>query len=437
MASAHPTSITVSSDKRKPSPYSHYMVAWGLAMLAFGLGSLKGDSIKHAFPFCCYPGFDYPLDPRRWTFSGSAFAFWIPAWLWAILYRLRLKAESKQAALVREQAEKLAGTVNAIQGGTNKLQDATTAVLGTVNETAQKANTLEKSVNEASRTIGKINEAVQTLPPESYVTTLGEYTQSCHILCGGTTPRQAHAGDIKADLEPVIRKLLGTMALLAETYDGGGSRYAANVMYFVASTEPEFQDSAVQRYQHFLPVPLKAGYADALKGALVLRKALTATADGTIDDKIQEISFPIPEQYKDDQNKFRVLPGAALAYALSQSEPRPDRLVYCLSDLQTIGTLLRDKYAFDDKVIGLIESEYNEEKRGRWVRSGLSFPLFKVETDESRAAQEKVIGVLNIHCNREQVLKGDKTQTLFARTTIHFVNDIGEAMGLWLGLKVA
>jgi len=391
-------------------------------VLLFLLGTLKSDSIKQAFPWCCRIGYDYPLNPLEWTWSGSALLFWAFALVWMGLYRQRLKAESQQAAVLREQTGKLVETVGNIQGGTTALQDATKAVSTTVADTATKANELAGKIDQ-------INDAVQTLPPQNYVTALGEYTHSCHTLCGGTTPRQAHTGDTKADLEPIIRKLLRTMALLAETYDGEGSRYAANVMYFVPSTHSEFQTSDVQKCLSFLPVPAQPGREEAPKGALVLRKSMTAVANADADDEVVETAFPILDPYLDDKGKFRVLPGAPRAYAQSQNGRQPDVLFYYFLDLWTIGNQLRAEYAFDDTVIAKIEEEYDKRKHGRWVRSGLSFPLFEVE-----AAQEKVIGVLNIHCNREHMLGGFKTQTLFARTTVHFVNDIAEATGLWLKL---
>ena len=51
MASAHTTGDgTASSNKKKPSRFSHYGWAWGVGVLAFLLGPLKIDAIKQAFP---------------------------------------------------------------------------------------------------------------------------------------------------------------------------------------------------------------------------------------------------------------------------------------------------------------------------------------------------------------------------------------------------
>jgi hypothetical protein len=418
--------VAPSTEKEKPPRVLHYVVAWLVAVLAFGLGTLKSDAIKQAFPFCCLAGYNYPSSASDWTWSYSAILFWAAAFLWMILYGLRLRAESKQAALLREQSTKVAESITTIQGGTTALQEATAAVSETVERTAGKAEKLEGSVNEASKTIGQISDAVQTLPPDNYIRALKESLADGYIFCSGLLPRKMNTD--RTDLERLIRRLLRSVAELARTYDVGDARHAANVMYFVPKDDNATFEQEAAGYERFLP---KQPGGD-VKGALVLLKALTAAAGSDEEDgSVIPISLPIVEPYL-SSGKLRVLLGAPLAFV--ERRKNSGTIFLSFPDLRKIYDALDESFDFPATVGDALKEHRGSTESA--VGSGISFPLLSVKpcTQYDRAnSPPSVLGVLNVHCNREKMLNNlEKRHWLFAVTVLHLVNEIAEATALWL-----
>jgi hypothetical protein len=407
-----------------------------IAFLALGaglLGSLFPDEIKVAFPFVLWPS-------HPWIFAPYAFLFWFCVLGWLSLYLVRLIVEGEYLEALKTQAAQLGTNVKALGGTTGEIHQ-------NVKNASESAVKLQDAINAAQRQIDELNHAVQTLPPPKYLSQLNTYTGTFNKTLRASLPRQCDGkirrcsggegkvGPVtKSDLEALIRSLLSAVATLAREYDPN-PRYAANVMYFVPSSDKSWK--SLNDYKKFMPNECENS---SVVGALVLDLSLTASSQITgeegnkPDEHMSPICFPILEPYiAPTTGKFRVLPGAPLAFAEArQKDHGRQKPIYVLEDLQKIRPRLEKGYDFPESVIHSLEIEHKESE---WVRSGLSFPLFETCQEKGHKPEEQPIGVLNLYCNQEHFLGPiDERRRLFAMTTLHLVNDIAETTRLWLRL---
>ncbi len=408
---------------------------YGTAIAFLGLfagfyGALYPDEIKSAFPIVLFP-------VRPWHFVPEACIFWVCVLIWFVLFWTRQIVEGEHLQALKTQGEQLSVNVAG-------LSQATGLIDQNVRKTLTGAKKLDESIGIAQVKIKELNDSIQTLPPPTYLRQLEAFTLSFNGYLGSNLSRQP-ATNIKScdssddvpvelkieNLEGLTRQLLWALATLAQTYDEDGWRYAANVMYFVAYNDPQFAD--VSGCEELLP---RGCTVSDIDGALVLDPKLTASADSNkIDDKVLPIHFPILKPHKTENGKWRVLPGAALAFAESRYGRDPDVLTYALVDLQKINTTMAADYDFEEKVINTLRDRFDPKSPGKWVRSGLSFPLFEM-CQSNGETRERAFAVLNVHCNREKMLgPSQERQRLFAVTALHLVNETAEVVRLWLALR--
>jgi hypothetical protein len=409
MADKQNTGAVPGTKKEKPPRVLHYVVAWLVAVLAFGLGTLKSDAIKQAFPFCCLAGYNYPSSSSDWTWSCSAILFWAAAFLWMILYGLRLRAESKQAALLREQSTKVAQSVKTIEGGTDNLQQATANVLAEVGKTLASATDLRTK-------IGQVNDAVQTLPPRAFRAEFARNSTMSYTLLATTFPR--HTDFSREDQQVTIRLALAQLVNLRRTYEEKDqARYAANVMIYKAGIP---KADVMQKVLRIAP---EGADASQLEGALVLLKELSTSTDAPEDEdrQLPDVAFGVPVD-KEDKKSPWLLPGATDVY-VQASKAECSYLISGYHDTYEIGYLAKT-FAISAAMMTRLTDYF--QKEGKMIRSFISVPM------NDRGG--RVFGVLNIHSDAPYRSGDDKErQANFGLIIAPLVNEIAEACLCWMG----
>ena len=132
-------------------------------------------------------------------------------------------------------------------------------------------------------------------------------------------PRKIEADGNLSDVEEAVTSLLSVMATLAYRYDAqprtptGAALYAANVMVFIPiAAQSPYLAADVQESLRFFPAESDPGQLD---GVLKLVPQLTfSTATDGLDETVPGIALPVPRVPKAASGRWRVLPGAPLAF---------------------------------------------------------------------------------------------------------------------------
>jgi hypothetical protein len=320
-----------------------------LMIVAGGMGSIWSEDIRKAFPFTLAP---------KWKNSQAAWAFWCVAIVASLLFFFR------QRAVDRAQAK-----------GQREI----------VQQAAELAN------------------LIRTLPPTNFLSVFSQLYNSASKAVETVLGKPQLTCD-KPTVEQVIRQILRVLAILAQKFDGDDpmTHYAANIMIFrVASEIADEEEEAILHRMKFHD----DGAAIAnLKGILELLPSLsTVAADQTASPDLQvaSIILPVPKIGRHG-DLVCALPGAPLAFI--DKEPSihvsTDQLAKWCEDNGDFTVHLRQQVA-----------TYFQSPEARMVRSFISIPLFLSgdagEDDKSRDA----VAVLNIHCNRENLLNIENDQS--------------------------
>lgn len=239
----------------------------------------------------------------------------------------------------------------------------------------------------------RVTELVQTLPPRGW---REDYAAAINAAAEGlqaVVPRVRQPDVNREHLAEVIRELLGSIATLAYRYDAqprtasGAVEYAANVMTFVersgrGTEEDPFFAEHVRHAIKFLPADVSL---ESLAGVLYLQPELTYSTRTSGRDPLPPLALPIPATPQSPSGRWRVLPGAPLAFV--------SNAVDGYADVSTIGAWFDQFGDFPRSVRDEVHAYFNGNGAG--VRSFLSRPLI--------VDQEKV-GVLSIHAARPNLL---------------------------------
>jgi len=278
--------------------------------------------------------------------------------------------------------------------------------------TAQRASDVRRAESEeklATRA-DELANLIRTLPPEDFLSTLGETYWRCDKMLA--TVRRAGADLGVPELEKTIRAVLRGIGSLAQKFDAAtwGTVYAANVMLFRLPSF--FREDAVADLLARLRFREREVNIHALYGVLDLDLALSAAVsgeqqenEGTLPDtELRPLALPIPalDATRGVGGKWRVLPGAPLAFVKAQQIEAP--IVDLYADTSTLGKWCRDTGDFSPTVVQDLEGYFSGEAGAR-VRGFASLPLRRHGGDQS------IIGVLNIHANRADLLRSGAGQT--------------------------
>lgn len=241
-----------------------------LSLVAGLLGSVYSSDIKNAFPLYLgrAPGGFGPI-------SLHALLFWIAAILAALLFFF-LQFSSELSRKASEQ----------------KLIEQSTIL----------ANVL------------------RTLPPPEFLREFSEIYRRCNAALAEVL-KEPESSLKRESVEYAIRLVLIGVATLAQNFDGAepGEIYGANIMCFQSLVESDaFEVSRIRSHLKFVEPELDL---KALRGVLELDLSLSTTTDGDAaepDPGLKELALPIPKVTKGAEQKWRVLPGAPMAFLRKQ-----------------------------------------------------------------------------------------------------------------------
>ena len=164
---------------------------------------------------------------------------------------------------------------------------------------------------------------IQTLPPAEF---LQEFADTYDE--GEAMYEKALQSKNVDDTKKIIRGLLTCICQLTEKFDSPKQhtqmeRYAANIMLFIdaSSADKELSEQIQPRIKFIDQEVL----FQTLKGALDLRKDLSTHSEAQQSEEdmaLEAFALPIPHAETtniDGKNKYRVLPGAPLAYCESRT----------------------------------------------------------------------------------------------------------------------
>lgn len=436
-----------------------------LGFFAALLGSLHAEAIKSATPVCCVVR----------SFQGEAMVyaeapvwiFWGFASTWVALFAFRQAADSRALRRTRQHGKELKNAVEQTIGTTNTIAtdlggaqksineiveatgklstalDAATKLItnetkpikdslseaagkagelsGIVGDVKAQVNSIEKttealakSLKDAGRVVNAVLTQVQTMPPQGYLDALASYTLSAQDLKLKQLPSTEYA-----------REIMACIIKLAKIYDGRrGVRYAANIMRFERTGSESFDMTLAMTDP---PLPHGHDWNDA-GGILWLDESLTASVDDPDgrDRQVTPICFAIPLDL--EKGKALLFPGAAEAFAREQGQRRSNVVAYSTADLQDFPKRMRACGEFDEATVKRMEDLFGSDGvQSRWIRSGISIPLYSKATGKWEG-----VGVLNIHCDKKSPLRkkvdDQEGRDGFTSTIQHFVLSLSETL---------
>ena len=306
-----------------------------VSLFAGLLGTLYADDIKGAFPFVLGWG----------SVSWPALWFWFSAGLATSMFFVAQRAS--EAARAGSQAELI--------------------------ERTEELSTL-----------------VRTLPPADFLLTFQQIFWDCSVALSGILETLQTQLSI-AEVQGAIRLVLAGVATLAQKFDGAGPEiiYAANIMLFRPSDELAGEQIQILKSNlRFSPAETDL---TALRGLLTLETALSTTTQSSApqepDKDLIPLALAIPKMFQTPQGRWRVLPGAPMAFCTGK--------LAAYVDTHTLHTWCEEEGDFPQSIAAQIE-EYFKSERAQRARSFISIPL--------KAFEGETVGILNIHRNQTGIL---------------------------------
>jgi hypothetical protein len=262
-----------------------------------------------------------------------------------------------------------------------------------------------------------LEELIRTLPPEDFLKKFEDYV----VVAGGEVVR---AGDPSVDANgarDAAQVVLMTLLFLAKMFDGDqkSGRYVINLMLFKQRPKG---DENLELFFADLNLWEKGRSFNDLQGMLVLDPDFAlALSEGSsegvsVDVNIVPLRLPIlkPEFYLDKSGRTNVLPGAPEVFCFPV-EP----VLY--KDTRNLARDWRSNSGLRPEIADEIEAYFKTEE-GNLVRSFVSLPV--LEPPESMGKYAKIVGVVNIHSNKPDIL-GQRAKELFFPVATTFTLMLG------------
>jgi len=258
--------------------------------------------------------------------------------------------------------------------------------------------------NEATN---KLERVIRTLPPRGFLVVFEDLFKACLNVYWEAYEEQEGVEALKGS---IVTALTGVLYLV-KTFDTRHDhpQYSANIMLFRSIQEVPSKELA----EHILFT--EPGYdPEAWDGILQLRTEFAFTLidrEQKPDTVVKPIMLPIPKtQYRADKGKPTVLPGAPAVFC------DPTRFVGFENTLQ-LATWCREHSGLRASVAEDVE-RYFVDGPGKEIRSFISIPI--VLPAAKPDSKPEVLGVINLHSNREGILPGEKAG-LFVPLTAPFM----------------
>lgn len=263
--------------------------------------------------------------------------------------------------------------------------------------------------NAQNQATNKLEQVIRTLPPKGFLVVFEDLFKTC--LNVYWQAQETQGGITKAMEKTIVTALHGVLCLV-KTFDSRHDHpvYSANIMLFRPITDLEpvsLGDNIIFTEPGYNP--------DAWDGVLQLRKefALTLTDKEELkpDLMIKAIMLPIPKlKFRMDKGKPTVLPGAPAVFC------DPTKFVGFENTLQ-LASWCREQSGLRASIAENVE-RYFVDGDGKDIRSFISIPI--VLPGAQAGENPEVLGVINLHSNREGILPGEKAG-LFVPLTSPFM----------------
>jgi hypothetical protein len=319
----------------------HPLIAAAITLLLIvtgGMGSIYSPEIRRAYPFT--------WSSPPWKLAEEATIFWFLVIACLILFYVRQRADDE------------------------------------ARDTAQRA------LVERSQTLEQL---IRTLPPPNFLGLLARILSNADKIMDVLNP---HNEVDREDLVQGLRQLLNLVARLAQSFDGDDQavHYGANIM-LVKYVDSLSDDEKTEIQQRLLFTDPDTNI-DQLLGVLDLNAELSATAADAAahqDPVLATLAVPLPVTAQTETGRYRVLPGAPMAYFSRQAEG--------FTDTDDLRRWCDTEGDFTNAVKDELQNYFNDAV----FRSFLSVPLF-ASPEGTDQLTEDPMAILNIHCDRVGLL---------------------------------
>lgn len=282
----------------------------------------------------------------------------------------------------------------------------------------------QKKLDEAVRSLEGL---IRTSPPSGVMEAWATFFETAR------DSGRVVSAENQGDAERVLRFVLGTIASLAQAYDGAaGTRYAANIMlYRDRGAEVPWERPGTVMFQAL----------DDPRGYLDLLPELTATTGSgneldSPDPTLTAFSLEVPKsEALDGGYASQVLPGAPAVVC------SPGDLEY-YGDLRDLSTTLERVQYFASAQRDQATLYFSDT--GKKIRSFLSVhcttgaTVSDMEGSSERGVHGDLVYVLNIHSERAGLLKGGSAEALavFVPMLKPFIGLLADHLALWHVLRL-
>ncbi|MDR4468970.1 MAG: hypothetical protein MRJ68_11865 [Nitrospira sp.] len=268
-------------------------------------------------------------------------------------------------------------------------------VYGFAQHKRAEAITSKVRIEELGKRSEELKKLIETLPPQGFLRKYKDLLDVTYEFVASALEAKPNSS------EDAIEAILSNLAHLTAYFDGihGSSRYGVNVMVFedfatidsarsdYLFNEAKFKESGISK--------------QALKGVLTTdrRYAFTLTQEIELDSSTPQLILPIPshDQLKDHAGRTTVLPGAPEAFCNGEHR-------YC-DDTAGLENLCRET-GLRQEIAEKVDTYFKEY--GQNIKSFLSLPI-SIPSDSG----VKRVGIVNIHSNRKNMLRGTEGAELF------------------------
>lgn len=272
-------------------------------------------------------------------------------------------------------------------------------------------------VEKLDRTQKQLMETVRTMPPQNM---LGAYGKAYRFLSEHFhTLQEATETDDRvalAKVEETIRLSLSALCSIISAFENYPSNtiYSANIMVYRKSRDlmaQPLQKEALLNRLKFVEVRSLDGLTGVLDLELDLSFSSLNDDEESIqpDTRLEPIALPIPELDVSLPGRTRYIPGAPTAF-----KDKP-----CLiADSRDMTRLVEENCDVSPSVIKAVEM-YFHEQGGKGLNSWLSVRI------NDRIPER---GILNIHCNRLNILVDEKQVYTYVNLIIPFKEMIDQLL---------
>ncbi|MCR6650406.1 MAG: hypothetical protein NVV73_02365 [Cellvibrionaceae bacterium] len=272
-------------------------------------------------------------------------------------------------------------------------------------------------VDKLDRTQKQLMETVRTMPPQNMLGAYGKtyrfLSEHIHYL---QESQEADPKIMLAKVEESIRLSLSALCSIISAFENYPSHtvYSANIMRYRSNGElqhhTEQKDAVLSRLK-FVEVRSLDGLAGVLDLELNLSfSSLNDDEESTYpDSRLEPLALPIPELDAVLPGRTRYIPGAPTAF---RDEP-------CLiADSRDMARIVEENCDVSPSVIRAVETYFHAQ-----VAKGLNSWL-SVRINDRMPER----GILNIHCNRPNILVDEKQVYTYVNLIIPFKEMIDQLL---------